>query len=453
MSRSQLLFAGAAALALLALPAVLTTFAHDDHAPPPSDGFDPFAPRTVTPETAALIGLAVQEVDFGVMERVERLSGVVRFDPDRVTVISPPIAGTIASVSVQPGSVVRAGDTLVELDSPELARLRYELSQLDSARIELELAQQAAYGRSDRAALDERVAASRLELASQELDRAQQGHEAVAANLLNQKRIAVLMHQSEQASARLERELATREAEGLSRRIAAVIESRSALADALSSIAGDAATDVQGSRLVFRALRDGVVTSRSISVGQHVQPSEHMIVVSDAHRVQVIAELPESKLDSLVSSQGKPVRLRQPGKGTAVRTEGVVRHINPRIDSIKRTAHVLIDADNADAALRDGMFVEVAIVLEELDFAVVVPHEAVLKDGPERYVFIRDGEVFTRQAVAIGARDDRFFEITDGLVPGDEIVVRGAYAVSQVRARGASTGHDHDHDHHHGHQH
>lgn len=451
MSRSQLLLAVAAALALLALPAVLTTFAHDDHAPPPSDGFDPFAPKIIPPETAVLIGLVVEEADFGVMERVERLSGVVRFDPNRVAVISPPIAGTIASVSVQPGTVVRAGDTLVELDSPELARLRYELSQLDSERIELELAQQAAYGRSDRAALDERVAATRLELASQELERAQQSREAVAANLVNQKKIAVLTHQSEQAAARLERELASREAEGLSRRIAAVIESRRALADALGSIAGDASTDLQGGRLVFRSLRDGVVTSRAISVGQHVQPGEQMIVVADAQRVQIIAELPESRLDSLTHAQGKTVRLRQPGKGTVVRAEGVVRHVNPKIDSTKRTAHVLIDADNAAGALRDGMFVEVAIVLEELDFAVVVPHEAVLKDGPERYVFIRDGEVFKRQAVAIGARDDRFFEITDGLVPGDEIVVRGAYAVSQIRARGASSDHDHGHDH--GHQH
>lgn len=451
MFRTRWMLASASALMLIVASVYLPTFAHDDHAPPPTDGFDPFAPRAVARETATMIGLVVEEADFGMIESVERLTGIVRIEPHRLHTLSPRIAGTIAKVHVQAGDRVRSGDILIEVESPELARLRYEVARLESEEVELDVARRATLGRARQAELTKRATNEMLELAREEVDRLERSGEAVSANLVSQKRTAVLSLEREIDAATLEQELANEEAAGLAGRIEATAIARRALSEVFQRIAG--ASDAEGENghhLRLRATIDGVVTARNINVGQNVQPGDGLLELAAMDRVQVIAELPESLLDRLRSAPGKTARIRQP-RAMNVRATGTVRAISPNVDPTKRTAHVIIDADNSDARLHDGMFVEVAIVLDEGEYVVVVPHEAILKDGPERYVYVREGELFKRQEVALGEKDDRFVEVIEGLVPGDEVIVHGAYAVSQIRPRGAA-GHD-DQDHGHSHSH
>ncbi len=55
------------------------------------------------------------------------------------------------------------------------------------------------------------------------------------------------------------------------------------------------------------------------------------------------------------------------------------------------------------------------------------PPSAVLDPNGERpFVFVREGDVYKRQTVVVGERDDRFVEIVEGLLPGDRVVVEGA---------------------------
>ena len=83
--------------------------------------------------------------------------------------------------------------------------------------------------------------------------------------------------------------------------------------------------------------------------------------------------------------------------------------------------------------LRQGTFVELAVVLRQTDSAVVVPSSAVVKEGPLQYVFIKDGETFKKRDIAPGTRDDRIVEIKQGLAPGDVVVIGGAFSLSQLR--------------------
>ena len=85
----------------------------------------------------------------------------------------------------------------------------------------------------------------------------------------------------------------------------------------------------------------------------------------------------------------------------------------------------------------DGEHAGATVVLGVNESAVVVPMSAIVKEGPLQYVFVKEGkgenEVFKKRDVATGVRDDRVVEIKQGLVPGDVIVVSGAFSVSQLR--------------------
>jgi len=69
---------------------------------------------------------------------------------------------------------------------------------------------------------------------------------------------------------------------------------------------------------------------------------------------------------------------------------------------------------------------------------VTVPNEAVQVNGPERFVFVQNGEAFLRQNVILGERDDRYTAIKGGLVEGDEVVVRGAVELATVASQPAA---------------
>ncbi|RIK56031.1 MAG: hypothetical protein DCC63_18365, partial [Nitrospira sp.] len=64
------------------IAAPLLLYAHEGHGGKEIGPYDLDAPRQVSPETAAHIGLKTAEIDFGPVEDTLPLSGVVRAVPD-----------------------------------------------------------------------------------------------------------------------------------------------------------------------------------------------------------------------------------------------------------------------------------------------------------------------------------------------------------------------------------
>jgi multidrug efflux pump subunit AcrA (membrane-fusion protein) len=72
-----------------------------------------------------------------------------------------------------------------------------------------------------------------------------------------------------------------------------------------------------------------------------------------------------------------------------------------------------------------------------------VPLDALLGRESSRFVFVQDGDNLKKQPVSVGRSDDRYAEVLDGLLPGDQVVVRGAeeleFATSSPAASPAGT--------------
>jgi multidrug efflux pump subunit AcrA (membrane-fusion protein) len=131
---------------------------------------------------------------------------------------------------------------------------------------------------------------------------------------------------------------------------------------------------------------------------------------------------------------------------------GRVVAVAPKADGVARTARVLIDVAPAPGTPQwpEGLPVRVVLVAATKADAVVVPRSAVLFEGPRAVVFVKDKDAFKKVDVHLGARDDRHFEVKEGLVPGDVVVVSGVYALAQTRPAGApaapaADGHGHKH--------
>jgi multidrug efflux pump subunit AcrA (membrane-fusion protein) len=419
-------------------------FAHEGHGGREVGPYDLDSPRHVTPETAAHIGLQTAEVDFGAVQEVLSLSGIVRSAPDRHWTISTRTAGKVLAVRVQVGDVVRQGDLLIEIDSPELARNIYEARKLEADYAKLALDSVRGAGRVQQLAVEVENAQFTAELAEAELQRAESSGELVIAlNVLAQKRSAAIKARGEAKLRAVDLNVARQEAEGLVHQAEALRLSRDALL-ALSNIEPTQLTaaappsgppDDRPMNIVrLLAPADGVVVERRARPGHWAAAGETLLAIADYTVVQVEGELPESLISRVVARSSDAVRVRTISDPNFMGV-GRVKFISPVLDEIKRTAHVLIEAPNSNGALRDGMFVDLAIVLREGKNAVVVPASAVVQDGPVHFVFVKNGDVYQKQDITPGLSDDRVVEVLGGLAPGDIVVTQGAYSLTQLRPK------------------
>ncbi len=443
------------AVALLGFP----LFAHEGHGDGEVAPFDLDTPRQVSPQTAAHIGLQTAEIDFGSVEEVVRLTGIVRPVPEMVHSVSSRVQGTVLTIGVQVGDVVQEGDLLVEIESPQLVQSVYELRTLETESYALQTELIRARSRIDELEVELDTARQHATIAKGEFERGKDSDGAVAASVLSQRQGEAVRTQGKARLTDLELSLARAELESMTRQADSMDRSREALERVIATMANadppGRGEDVAGTGTTslllssspdewsseqgvvrFYSPISGVVIQRSVVAGEGVDAGESLLTVAQYSRVQVEGELPESLVNRAGDLEGKEVRVRRVGDaGVDAIATGTVRFVSPVIDPIKRTTHVVVEVENLAGDLRDGLYVDLAVVLRAEDSAVVVPVSAVVTDGPMHFVFVKDGEFYTKQDIFPGTRDDRVIEVKDGLLPGDIVVVRGAYSLTQLRPK------------------
>jgi RND family efflux transporter MFP subunit len=103
---------------------------------------------------------------------------------------------------------------------------------------------------------------------------------------------------------------------------------------------------------------------------------------------------------------------------------GKVARINPTTETGSRAMLVYINVDNADGALRGGMFAKGSITTEKAAASALVPLGAVRKEDGRDLVYRVDNDRVVAQPVRLGLRneDEGVVEVLDGLAPGATVV-------------------------------
>jgi membrane fusion protein (multidrug efflux system) len=98
------------------------------------------------------------------------------------------------------------------------------------------------------------------------------------------------------------------------------------------------------------------------------------------------------------------------------------RNLDPKTGSI----HYYVTFPNPDAMLRPGQFGKVRFVPDSVQNALVVPQEAVTElQGNFQVAVIDQNNKVSIRPVKTGERIGTMWQITDGLKPGDKVVVEG----------------------------
>jgi len=205
--------------------------------------------------------------------------------------------------------------------------------------------------------------------------------------------------------------------------------------------------DTASDEMIFRSPLSGHVIAKTAVEGKSFMAGESLYEIAPLHRLWVLAAVPEFELG--VVRVGQKARVIFPNLSQeAIETE--VTFINPHIDPQTRRGEVRLEVDNPGHALRPDMWATVEIE-QNLGDVLSVPASAVLDTGTRNVAFVdRDDGHLEPREVKVGAKTDDYWQVLDGLKPGEKVVTRALFLVdseSQLRAVVAGMGTSGEHKH------
>jgi len=318
------------------------------------------------------------------------LLGELAVDQRTYAEVGAPVAARVTRLLVNAGDLVRRGQTLAELTSPELGK----------------------------AHADYLSAEARVKLADAALER-KRG--------LAEEKIVPLREVQEAESQAAEARAALRSA-------------RAAIAAFGVQPPGADADGPSSSTFALRSSVSGAVIERAAVVGQMLDPAVPAFRIGDMSTLWLIVHAFER--DAVRIEKGVAARLvfpALPGQGF----KGTVAVVGRHVERESRTVPVRIDVRNAGNVLRPGMSGTAALpVGGSGDPILTVPVAALQRVRNEWCVFLpRDASTFEIRRIGRGRDLAGEVEVLSGLRAGERIVVDGAFLLKAQAEKGEG-GHD-----------
>lgn len=315
--------------------------------------------------------IAIDTAGAASIQSALMLPGEIRLNEDRTSHVVPRLAGVVEGVNANLGQVVKKGQLLATIASPAASEQR---SELQTARKRLALAQ-ANYER-EKKLWEQKVSAE------QDYQQARQA--------LSEAEVAVANAQ----------------------------QKLGALGLAGASAAGM-------NRVELRAPLDGVVIEKHLSLGEAVREDAAVFTISDLSQVWAEINVPAKDLPQV--RVGEPVTI----KATAfdASATGKVSFVGSLIGEQTRTAKARVVLANPHGAWRPGLFVNVAVVSDEVKAPVTVANDAVQSVGDKTSVFVKVPGGFVAQPVQLGRSNGQRTEVLQGLRAGTPYAATGSFVV------------------------
>lgn len=164
---------------------------------------------------------------------------------------------------------------------------------------------------------------------------------------------------------------------------------------------------------------DGIVATRHAEPGERLPADAPVLTVVSLDRLELAVNVPTTEIVGV--SVGQPVRVRVDGFADRV-FEGRVERINPQATAGAGVVPVYLVVDNADRALRAGLFAHGELMLSAGEPSVVVPAAALHGEGAERYVFAIESGRVTKRPVQVAYVAGGRAVIAHGIAQGATVV-------------------------------
>lgn len=301
---------------------------------------------------------------------VEALNARITYDDNHTARVFSPVAGRVIRINVEAGQPVKAGDTLLQLDSPD-----YAAAASDSVKADVDLMRkQQAFERAKQ--LFDSQGIARRDLESAEAD----WHQAEAEAL--------------RAKARMK------------------------------NLASNAKTT--DGQFNLRAPISGIISERQVNAGSEVRPdaANPLFVITDPQHLWVLIDLPERQLGKV--KVGQPVFVEVDAYPDEI-FYGRVTVVGGALDPLTRRIQVRCYLNNPELKLKPEMYARVTPDIDSEAHLPRIPNSALFTQGVSSFVFVElSPGVLQRRKVELTLQDHEYTYVKQGLSAGERVVTSGA---------------------------
>jgi len=201
----------------------------------------------------------------------------------------------------------------------------------------------------------------------------------------------------------------------------------------------------------LKAPLGGLVTHLDVRLGDPVDPENPLLEITNLDEVYAIARVPEHQAGLMPPATKAHIKVAAlPNE----KFEGELLRFGTSADKESGTIDAIFRLKNPGGLLRSEMRAEFSIVMGNRENVISIPRAALQGEASNRFVYVKDFDLpnaFIKTQVQVGEMNDRFVEITGGLLPADEVVTQGAYSLSFAGASSVSlkealdAAHGHEH--------
>lgn len=367
---------------------------------------------TASTMTIDATDITISDVTRGKFDDYVRLNGQVL--SIQVVQISPEEGGIVREKVVEEGTRVRKGDVILRLSNSNL--------DLQILNAEAELAEKQNLLRNTQVAMQQDRLNNRTEQATldTDCDRKRRAYEQ-NARLYKERLISKEVY------------LQSREDYNLARRKQSLISQRlkqdsiyrhvqmAQMEDNLDNMRKNVLlVRDRKNKLEVRSAIDGELGLLDVELGQNIAAGQNIGQINDLSDFKVQAQIDEHYIDRVrpglsasFSRDGKTYRLR-------------VRKVYPEVrNGTFRTDFVFVG--ERPAQMRSGQTFYVELALGKSQQATLIPRGTFFQTTGGNWIFVLDksGRKAYRRNISIARQNPQYYEVTDGLEPGERVITSG----------------------------
>lgn len=353
--------------------------------------------------------IVTEDVTRGLFEDFVRLNG--RVETGVVVQVSALETGIVERKWVEEGAMVREGDIILTLRNPNL---RQQI--LDS---ESQLAEKQNMLRDTEIAMEKERLQLKQDLLSARTDFNRKRREASRQETLYAEG---LTSREEYLKAQEDSKLASETLSLLESRLRQDSLYRSVqiamMKESLHNMQENFALVRQrADNLNIRASHTGQLGSLTAELGQNIAAGQQIGQINILDNYKITVNIDEHYIDRV--TQG----LKATGQRQNRTLDLTLRKVYPEVVQGQFRADLSVDGD-LPANIRVGQTYPVDLVLGEASEAVMVPRGSFFQSSGGRWVYVLspDGKTATRRNIRIGRQNYRYYEVLEGLEPGERII-------------------------------
>lgn len=357
-------------------------------------------------------GLNIADVRQDEFNDYVRVNGQVM--PITVIQISPEEGGVVTEKVVDEGAHVKKGDVIVRLSNSNL--------DLQILNAEAELAEKQNLLRNTQVTMQQDKLNNETEKVQLDLDTSRKLRTFKQYERLYKEK---LISREEYTQAREDYELATKKHRLISQRLEQDSLYRSVQMDQMEDNLSNMRQNVilvreRKNKLEVRSQIDGELGLLDVVLGQSITAGQKIGQINDLSDYKIEAQIDEHYIDRV--RQGLPATFERNGENFAL----TVRKVYPEVREGKFRTDFVFSGKRPEN-IRSGQTYYINLELGQPVQAVIIPRGTFFQTTGGNWIFVldKDGKRAYRRNIKIGRQNPQYYEVTEGLEPGERVIVSG----------------------------